>query len=318
MVFEHREHPEFSWSQSRRSTFRSCPRQYYWQYYGSHNGWYDDADETARLAYRLKKLSSFYEFLGGAIHELAADAIKGARGDEPPLTADELFQVGRDKLNRAYAQSKRLKDWKRRPNRITMFHDFYYGTGPSRDMIDRIRDRLRTCTENLLESESYREALQAPFVEVKEVDRGPEFFTFEGYTVWAQPDLLYRTGDGEYHVVDWKTGQTDDTHPLQLRTYGLYVQSRADLEPHAIVGRLEYLLKGSGTTVPLGSSELDAEQREIRDSIAAMQKYVADPSTNAARPKDDFPLKDDTSECRYCKFYELCQDEIEGTVAGPF
>ncbi len=318
MVFEHREHPEFSWSQSRRSTFRQCPRQYYWQYYGAHNGWYDDADETARLAYRLKKISSFYEFLGGTIHELAADAIKGARGGERPLTAEELYQVGRDRLNKAYAQSKRLKDWKRRPNRLTMFHDFYYGTGPSKDMIDRIRDRLRTCSERLLESESYREAVQAPFVEVKEIDRGPEFFILDGHTIWAQPDLLYRTGDGEYHVVDWKTGQADETHALQLRTYGLYLQSRADLEPTSIVGRLEYLLKGTGVTVPLGALELEAEEREIRDSIAAMQKYLVDTGTNEARPKGEFPLREDVSDCRYCKFFELCEVEIEGAVAGPF
>ena len=318
MAFEYREHPEFSWSQSRRGTFRQCPRQYYWQYYGAHNGWYDDADETARTAYRLKKLTSFFEFVGGAIHELAADAINGARGGERPLTAEELFQAGRDKLNRAYAQSKRLKDWKRRPNRVTMFHDFYYGTGPSKGMIDKIRDRLRVCSENLLESESYRAAVQAPFVEVKEVDRGPEFFMRDGYTIWAQPDLLYRTGDGEFHVVDWKTGRADETHALQLRTYGLYVQSREDLEPAAITGRLEYLLNGSGEMVPLKQEDLEAEEREIRDSIAMMQKYVADTSTNEARSKDEFPLRDDTSECRYCKYYELCEDEIAGAVAGPF
>ena len=42
--------PEFSWSQTRRSTFRDCPRMYYWQYYGSWKGWEDDAPEEARIA----------------------------------------------------------------------------------------------------------------------------------------------------------------------------------------------------------------------------------------------------------------------------
>ena len=126
---------------------------------------------------------------------------------------------------------------------------------------------------------------------MKEVDRGPEFFMLDGHTIWAQPDLLYRTGDGEYHVVDWKTGQADETHPLQLRTYGLYVQSRADLESTSIVGQLEYLLKGNGVAVPLGTAELEAEEREIRDSIAMMQKYLVDTGTNEARPK---------ARCRPC------------------
>ena len=93
MAFEYREFPEFSWSQSRRSTFKQCPRLYYWQYYGAHNGWYEDADETARQAYRLKKITSFPEFLGSVVHDLAADTIRNVRGGGSPYTADELFLI---------------------------------------------------------------------------------------------------------------------------------------------------------------------------------------------------------------------------------
>ena len=46
MAFEIRAYPDFSWSQSRRSTFRECPRKYFWHYYGSHNGWLDEASEA--------------------------------------------------------------------------------------------------------------------------------------------------------------------------------------------------------------------------------------------------------------------------------
>ena len=319
MAFEYREFPEFSWSQSRRSTFRQCPRQYYWQYYGAHNGWYEDADETARQAYRLKKITSFPEFLGSVIHDLAADTIRNVRGGGSPYTADELLQIGRDKLNRAYAQSKRRKDWSRRPNQLTMFHDFYYGKGPSRDVIDRTRDRLLACVTNLLEALSYREALEAPFVEVKEVDQGPQFFLLDEYTIYAQPDLLYRTGDGTYHVVDWKTGQEDaETHALQLRTYALYVRSRDDLEMSGIEGRIEYLFKGTSTSFPIGDAEIDEERRGIVDSIAMMQKYLVDPEANEARARESFPLREDTSDCRYCRFFEMCEVEIAGATTGPF
>ncbi|HEX9691711.1 MAG TPA: PD-(D/E)XK nuclease family protein [Gemmatimonadales bacterium] len=320
MAFEVRPFPDFSWSQSRRSMFRECPRKYYWQYYGSHNGWTDEADELARAAYRLKQVKSFHEFLGGVVHDLAADAIRGARGGERPLSAEELITAGRQLLNRAYAQSKRLKDWKRRPKSLTMFHEFYYGDGPPKSLIERIKEKLVTCLQNLLESQSYREALQAPYVEVKEVDRGPEFFTLRGHTVYAQPDLLYRAGDGVYRVVDWKTGQEDeDLHPLQLRTYALYVTSRADLKPGPIAGRLEYLFTGNAEAVELGEPAIREEEQEILDSIAMMRTYLADPDTNEARPLEAFPLREDTSHCRYCKFFELCQVEIEGAEAsGPF
>ena len=77
MAFEIRAYPDFSWSQSRRSTFRECPRKYYWHYYGSHNGWLDEATAEARQAWRLKKITNLYMVLGTIVHELAAEAVLG-------------------------------------------------------------------------------------------------------------------------------------------------------------------------------------------------------------------------------------------------
>ena len=40
--------PEFSWSLSRHGTFETCRRQYYWNYYGSWQGWpTGDGDDAA-------------------------------------------------------------------------------------------------------------------------------------------------------------------------------------------------------------------------------------------------------------------------------
>ena len=200
-----------------------------------------------------------------------------------------------------------------------MFHDFYYGKGPSPELIDRIRTKLRTCITNLFAAQSYREAVQAPFVEVRGVDEETRTFPIDGVPVYAQPDLLYRTGDGMYHVVDWKSGEEDeDLHPLQLRTYALYVRNRADLDTGPIRGRLEYLFKGTAETVPIDDADLVNEQRGVVDSVAMMRKYLVDSATNQPRGREAFPLRDDTSDCRYCKFFELCEEEIEGAVSGPF
>ncbi len=41
-----------------------------------------------------------------------------------------------------------------------------------------------------------------------------------------------------------------------------------------------------------------------------MQTYLTDASLNAPLEKDGFPLRWDTSTCRYCEFYELDRGEI--------
>ncbi len=47
---------EFSWSKSRDEVFRTCPRQYWFAYYGYWNGWLENALERTRQIYILKNL----------------------------------------------------------------------------------------------------------------------------------------------------------------------------------------------------------------------------------------------------------------------
>ena len=49
---------EFSWSKTRDEIFKSCPRKYWFAYYGFWNGWLKDAPERARRIYVLKNLKT--------------------------------------------------------------------------------------------------------------------------------------------------------------------------------------------------------------------------------------------------------------------
>jgi hypothetical protein len=315
MAFEPGEFPEFSWSQSRRGTFQECPRKYYWQYYGSWKGWEADAPAEAQLAYRLKKITNVHLFVGGLVHDLAARAILDARGGKSPRSAGALIEEGKRRLNQAYLESQKKAQWEKRPKWLTMFHEFYYGKGPSGTVIERIKEKFTSCVQNLLASQSYREALQAPFVEVWSVDQEMTTFQLGGHTIYAQPDLLYRMGDGEYRIVDWKTGEEGELHAGQLRIYGLYVRSRLDLKRGPLTGVLEYLQTGQQETKSIDDNDLKEQEREVLDSIGMMQRYLADATTNQCLPKEAFPLSTDLNRCRYCNFYELNREEIE--KAGP-
>jgi hypothetical protein len=318
MAFEVRPYPDFSWSQSRRATFRECPRKYYWHYYGSHNGWLKESPDEAKLAWRLKKISNLHMTLGNVVHELTAEAILRVRGGGQAPTTAELIEQGRGRLNRAWLLAQRREEWERRPGSIPMLMEFYRGTCPSRDLIEAIRDRLHACLRNLTESESYREAIESPQVEVKEVDR-LDYVELEGVKLYAQPDLLYRLGDG-WRIVDWKTGGRNRSHPPQLRTYAVYVRAREDLSAGPITGRLEYLSEGEGTSLPIPDREVAEERQRILDSVGTMRTYLADPMQNAPLPRDSFPLTEDTRWCGRCPFYELCEEELEesGAEVGPF
>ena len=49
-----------------------------------------------------------------------------------------------------------------------------------------------------------------------------------------------------------------------------------------------------------------------------MRGYLEDVPANMPREREAFPLREDTSVCRFCNFYELDQEEIASRVPGPF
>ena len=58
--YEERKYPEKSWSISRMKTLDSCQREYYYTYYGSHNGWIFNSTDEQKIAWRLKKLTNLW------------------------------------------------------------------------------------------------------------------------------------------------------------------------------------------------------------------------------------------------------------------
>ena len=317
MPFERSEHPRFSWSHSRRAMFQECPRMYYYHYYDSHNGWETEAPENARLAYRLKNLTSLPLEIGAAVHEAASIAMHLARSGASVPTAEDLYSIARNRLNKAWVESKDRRSWERSPKWRRMFHESYYDTGIGEDKIADAKDQIMKCLRNLLDSISFREAMASPSVEVKNVE---EFITFniDGTDIHAVPDLIYRKGDSTWMGIDWKSGYVKSDNAEQALVYALYVRERYGVSELDIRVRIEQLAHGTAEDHYFTQDDLDNCIEAIRDSISAMKTYLIDANLNVPVEKIEFPLRSDTSVCRFCEFYELDRDEIASIQGGPF
>ena len=60
---------DFSWSKSRDEVFQTCPRQYYFNYYGYWGGWEESAPERTRQIYVIKKLKNRFMWAGEKVHD---------------------------------------------------------------------------------------------------------------------------------------------------------------------------------------------------------------------------------------------------------
>lgn len=311
-------HPEFSWSRSRHDALSVCARRYYYRYYGSWRGWEDDAPAEARRAYLLKKLTGLAAELGRAVHRRAFEVgFRAAQGLEPP-GLDELLRRTRDELNDVVLSSRDRRSFVQRPSREPYLHSAWYGEGPEEEEIERTRRRLETSHRALRDHEVWATvqegAAEAEFLADPDVVPEPRL-EVDGAPVYGEPDLVLRRRDGVGVVVDWKSGREREGDLLQLAVQGLWLRSTAGDE--RCRGRVEYLAEGTSHAVDLGPEELREAADRVRESVSRMRALTADPERNEPRPKEAFPLTDRRSVCRWCNFFELCEEELRATGGLP-
>ena len=310
MTYVRREYPQWSWSFSRQLTFDVYRRRYYYDHYASHNGWEQSAPEEAALKYRLKKLGNLYTALGDGVHRTAERIVRIVRrgGSIPSATAVE--EMIREHLRNVWRSSRDQRDlFLTRPNRVPMLHEFYYGTGPSEEVVEKINARASQCGLALAQALSLKELGG----EETTIVGCEKFDTFELYDtpVYAVPDLLYYSKEEEWFIVDWKTGEQAPEDKEQVALYALYVTEKYGIGAEKIKGRLEYL--SSGTILETGFTEEKLQQvkEDAYRGMEQMQSLLADRELNKAQPISQFPLTCERYRCNSCNFLELCGPELQ-------
>lgn len=310
-------YPTFGWSMSRHRTLHLCSRRYYYDHYGSWNGWDENASMEARLAYRLKKLEKLDTSFGSAIHRRAYELTTlSQEGGELP-SIDVLRERSRTELGQIYRT--REDAFVSDPKGSPMLHSFYYGNGPTQAAIDRVREKLEVCHRHLREQDLW-EKIREWEVQVRFADDPDDFADpvvhVDGVPVFGIPDLVIEDDAERLTVVDWKTGRPREGDEQQIAVYGLFVRERYGVSECR--GRLVYLNQGHSRDLDITAGRLDEVSSWISYGIAELREFVADPDLNRGRPKTDFPLVDDREECKRCNYFELCREELLGEGPLPW
>ena len=99
---------EFSWSKTRDEVFRTCPRQYWFAYYGNWNGWREDAPARTREIYVLKNLKNRQVWAGQVVHECIERSLNNIRRGIKVLSVDEIVSMTLQRMRTDFRSSRRL------------------------------------------------------------------------------------------------------------------------------------------------------------------------------------------------------------------
>lgn len=308
-----KEYPEKSWSISRVKTIKSCLREYYYTYYGSHRGWDPEASYEQKYSWRLKKLTNIWLAFGDVIHKAIKNIIDFKKNNiDKEIDVDALKEFVRTNLNIIVKQSSRkdsILRWNEYP-KGNMLLEYYYDGKLERENILEIKERIEQCVENIFESKTFFDINKGEYLDILEVDEGNfDYFFHEGVKVFALIDLLYLDNDRNIVIVDWKTGKQNEEDREQLLVYLLYVMEKYNVPVEKVKGRVEYLLQGEHVEYSFTNDDVEHIKNRISLEINVINALLVDENNNIPKDKDTFIMCGEDFKCNKCKYRRLCKKE---------
>lgn len=298
---------ELTWSASRDSLFKTCKRQYYYNYYGSWGGWERGIDEHTRKLYILKNMTTLPMWGGSIVHEVVAEALNRYARKQAPITVGELQARARQKLRGGWLESVN-KVWLSSPKK-TNLAELYYGNGKSlpSEETEECKARVNECLTAFVESPLLAEILAVSYLNWRPVDQLDSFMLDGQLKVWCAIDFAFTDPAGRLRILDWKTGgEKSDALSVQLSCYALYAMDKWHTPLESIQAAGVFLRENARVSDYAMSEGMLIEAKDtILSSAAEMRAMLVDPLSNEA-VEEDFPCTEHDWPCNYCNFREVC------------
>lgn len=301
----------FQWSVSRDRTFRTCPRQYWFNHYGFWGGWEWEVEPRIREIYILKQLQSRQMWVGDIVHTCIKRSLENMSRRIPLLPIDEILRITRDRMRSDFRQSR---DGLYRDNpkaACGLFEHEYRVPVTDQEWLD-CAEQVDQCLRNFYASEAYAQLQRTKpedFLEIENFSR----FEIDGIPITVKLDCATRESD---HIVvwDWKTGKWDgrESDQLQLACYAFYIQKTYNVPIHAVRQRRVDLMRGGEFKETVFHERgLEELLTYIRGSVGDMMNLLDDRENNRAS-EDRFSKVERRDVCSRCSFLRVCEPVLPG------
>ena len=298
---------EFSWSKTRDEVFKTCPRQYWFAYYGYWNGWLEDAPEITRQIYILKNLKNRHMWAGEKVHECIQRSLNNIRRGIKVLSLDEIVSITIDQM-RAEFRSSRAKNYWKNPKSCALF-EHEYELVVSDDQWKEVTGNVEVCLKKFYASDIYDGLISHPkdqWLEVEDLSS----FHLDNTRINLAIDCAIRESNDIY-IYDWKTGKSlSEDLTIQLCCYALYTMAKWHIHPESL-RIIEYNLsfnKSNWFSVTHG--EVEDIKGYIRGSIKDMQSLLIDAGNNIPMEEDRFSKVEDERVSLRCNFRKVCRESL--------
>lgn len=292
------------WSHSRRAVFESCPRRYYYEYYGSAARRATADPEKVRLRF-LKTLQTRHERAGALLHLVLATYLRRAQqGDR--WTSERLVSWALDVFKRDRQYSASDPDGVNRPEgkyAPVLLREYHYRQANAAEACAEIEARLGAAVRTFQTNTAFEEfrtrgGTLGALVEV------PVRLTVFSVRVTGQADLAYQTSE-HIVIVDWKLGASDGggEDSLQLAVYGLWALHHFGVATDRL--RVYKAHLGDGTVKEFSVTEVTLRAARARIAQDAERMAFMHPY-GMAGVSEAFTPSPQRRVCELCAFQAIC------------
>lgn len=282
--------PILGWSLSRYDVFKTCKRQYYYQYYGK----YDSKYPREKIE-SLKHLTSIPLEIGNISHKTISAVLKRLLKSKKEI--DRLrFQD--------FVKKSTVKNCEKKT-----FFEVYYN---EMEMViaDDVLPAIQSSLNNFLESPRLNWIRDKALVAGQQWLIEPEGYgeaRIDGMKVYCKVDFLFLVDD-RVVILDWKTGKRNKKkHEKQMLGYctwaGDYLKTSTD-NIDAFISYLRPSYEEERVTPKKG--DLDQFKSQIRRETDEMYAFCTDIQENVPFQKTSFQMISQSIICSYCNYKELC------------
>jgi hypothetical protein len=295
---------EFSWSKTRDGVFKTCPRQYWFAYYGFWNGWLKDAPEITRKIYVLKNLRNRQAWAGEKIHDCIHRSISNIRRGIKVLPVDEIISITLDQMRNEFRSSRSKNYWK--SPKTCALYEHEYGVEVTDQQWKEMAQNVETCLKNFYASDIYaglKSHGKEGWLEVEEFSS----FLLDDVKINVVIDCAVKEGKGVI-IYDWKTGKAlSEDLSVQLCCYAFYAMEKWDLPPESLQVVEYNLSSNKANSFSVAMAEVEGIKGYVRGSVKDMRSLLKDPANNIPLPEDQFTKVEDERAIGRCNFRKVCR-----------
>jgi hypothetical protein len=289
------------WSFSRLNSFQRCQYMYYLERIKP--GWIELPQNQKKDVESIRKLQPLPIIVGEVIHRAIAHYFRTCQNQNELTKEDfeikvkEVFKELLDRDN-TFEGAYLIKD------------EFQIKVEEAVVKLQFLIDEFWQMTERLAIGTAIRAAPSSIFIDHDD-EPGPIYeCRIDGFKFYGTPDLVYLGGDGTYHLVSWKTGNSDpDGFLMQLAAQILFCIHNLGIDANMIVGRVINLNRMADPPVEIrgNSPILISCVNRMKREVEGLKEMYIDSNYGIPKSIKEFALAESIMTCTVCKFNSVCE-----------